>query len=663
MKTRHTLMLLAASITTPALYAQTADTASLTPILKELAAVPQSPTLTADQRAAKLGDMALLPADTEMYLSLPHIDQTIANLQTSPLMAPLMMLMQQKGVQLNSVPVTSFTIATGPGSSALLAKSYITLVQALPHLCNSMGKTHMPETVSLETLAASVNDLVGQPLPPVTVIAGLDAQTAAMAPAFLMNISQRASAHPKPEAQWHQGTYAGLNWQGAKLIGKELAAELRKKAQGDAHAAMLNGIADKLATRDFYLLVALKDNKVILTFTENPEKDIKIAATPAESILATNKVAFADARMDKNPDMLCYIDAAFTKNILDALTNGTLAAITPQQQAFMMQSAKMATPAASSMIVWADKGIHLEAINGNSTAIDLDSPLRLIDLADKPETILYTEGAFSTSMQTMLAAHCKVAFDALINTYKSKASADPDTLSIDLTPPQQVLEMVKGCLQTLSGMNGRYALLMDNKGTLPDAAKLLPIYSPQWESLALPRLALYAGVSDRAAIGNAWTTIETAGKQLLAQSNRPNLAWPAQTVRQANGISTYSFKNEAGNVAENGINPLAAGLSNVFVSISDKSWAIGGSPDYTSSVVATADNPISSGLNGSVFALRFAPIQEMVNKNLPILQQMGINTLKAQGIMSFIFSQVDGLYATMNRQGDTIRTHYYFKTK
>lgn len=166
MKTRHTLMLLAASITTPALYAQTADTASLTPILKELAAVPQSPTLTADQRAAKLGDMALLPADTEMYLSLPHIDQTIANLQTSPLMAPLMMLMQQKGVQLNSVPVTSFTIATGPGSSALLAKSYITLVQALPHLCNSMGKTHMPETVSLETLAASVNDLVGQPLPP-----------------------------------------------------------------------------------------------------------------------------------------------------------------------------------------------------------------------------------------------------------------------------------------------------------------------------------------------------------------------------------------------------------------------------------------------------------------------------------------------------------------
>lgn len=663
MKTRHTLMLLAASLTTPALHAQTADTAPLTPILRELAAVPKSPALTADQRAAKLGDMALLPADTEMYLSLPHIDQTVANLQTSPLMAPLMMLMQQKGIQLNSLPVTSFTVATGPGSSALLAKSYITLLQALPHLCNSMSKTHMPETVSLETLDSSVQSLVSSHLPPVTVIAGIDPQMAAMAPMFFEQMKQKAAASSDPTAQWHEGTYAGLNWQGAKLIGKELAANLREKAQGDAHAAMLNGIADKLATRDFYLLATVKDNKVILSFTENPEKDIKIAATPAESILATNKVAFADARMDKNPDMLGYIDAAFTKNILDALTNGTLAALTPQQQAFMMQSAKMATPAASSMIVWADKGVHFEAINGNSTAIDLDSPLRLIGLADKPETILYTEGALSTPMQQMLAAQSISGIDLLVNASKKKAPADPNTITIDLTPPQQVLEMVKGCLQAISGMNGRYALLMDNKGTMPDAAKLHPAYGPYLDGFALPRLALYAGVSDRAAIGNAWTTIETAGKQLLAQSNRPNLAWPAQTVQQAGGITNYSFKNEAGNVAEDGINSLAAGLANVFVSISDKSWAIGGSPDYTSSVVATADNPISSGLNGSVFALRFAPIQEMLNKDLPILQQMGINTLKAQGIMSFIFSQVDGLYATMNRQGDTIRTHYYFKTK
>ncbi len=663
MKTKHTLMLLAASLATPALHAQTADTATLTPILRELAAVPQSPALTADQRAAKLGDMALLPADTEMYLSLPHIDQTVANLQTSPLMAPLMMLMQQKGIQLNSLPVTSFTVATGPGSSALLAKSYITLLQALPHLCNSMGKTHMTETVSLETLDASVQSLAASPLPPVTVIAGIDPQMAAMAPMFFEQMKQKAAASSDPTAQWHEATYAGLNWQGAKLIGKELAAHLREEAQDDAHAAMLNGIADKLATRDFYLLATVKDNKVILTFTENPEKDIKIAATPAESILATNKVAFADARMDKNPDMLCYIDAAFTKNILDALTNGTLAAITPQQQAFMMQSAKMATPAASSMIVWADKGVHFEAINGNSTAIDLDSPLRLIGLADKPETILYTEGALSTPGQQMLAAQFNSAFDLLVKASNKKAPTDPNTITIDLTPPQQVLEMFKGYLQAFSALNGRYALLMDNKGTMPDAAKLHPAYGPYLDGFALPRLALYAGVSDRAAIGNAWTTIETAGKQLLAQSNRPNVRWPEQTVQQAGGITNYSFNNEAGNVAENGINPLAAGLSNVFVSISDKSWAIGGSPDYTSSVVATADNPISSGLNGSVFALRFAPIQEMLNKDLPILQQMGINTLKAQGIMSFIFSQVDGLYATMNRQGDTIRTHYYFKTK
>ncbi len=334
----------------------------------------------------------------------------------------------------------------------------------------------------------------------------------------------------------------------------------------------------------------------------------------------------------------------------------------------MMQSAKMATPAASSMIVWADKGVHLECVNGNSTAIDLESPLRLIALAYKPETILYTEGALSTPMQQMLAAQFNSAFDLLVNACKKKAPADPNTLVIDLTPPQQALDMAKGCLQVFSGLNGRYALLMDNKGTMPDAAKLHPAYGPHLDGLALPRPVLYAGVSDRAAIGNAWATIETAGKHLIAMIGKQSIQWPAQTVRQVNGISTYSFNNEAGNLAEDGINPLAAGLSNVFVSISDKSWAIGGSPSYTAEAVTVADtlSGIAYGnrpLNGAVFALRFAPIQEMVNKDLPILQQMGINTLKAQGVMSFIFSQVDGLYATMNRQGDTIRTHYYFKTK
>lgn len=651
------MMLLAASLATPALHAQTADTAALTPILKEMASVPQSPALTADQRAAKLGDMALLPADTEMYLSLPHIDQTVANLQNAPLMAPIMMLLQQKGIRLDSMPVTSFTIATGPGSSAFLAKSYITLIQSMPHICNCMGQTGMMETTSLKTIAASVNDLVSQPLPPVTVIAGLDAQTAAMAPMFLMQLSQRAAADPKPQAQWHEGTYAGLKWQGAKLIGKGLAAGLRKHAQGNVHADMLNGIADKLATRDFYILVALKDNKAILTITENPEKDIKLAATPGDSILATSKVAFADARLDKNPDMLCYIDAIFSKNLTDSILSGALTGNSPMEKQMIEGMMKMTSPAASSMLVWADKGIHLEAINGNTTAINLDCPLTLIGLADKPETVMYTEGALSAPGFHLYSQYF---------TYAAKKGMAAIQAKIGHPIPPQMGELVNGLCTAFSGMNGRIAILMDNKGTLPDAAKLHPIYEPQWNGLALPRLAMYSGISDRTVIDKGWGSIETAAKQLFAMANKPNVQWPVQTVQQANGISTYSFKNDP----ENSLNPLAIGLSNVFVSISDTSWAIGGSPDYTSAVVAEADRCLnqvitrSAGMmTGAVFALRFAPIQDMVNKDLPILQQMGVNTLQAQGILSFIFSQVDGLYATMNRQGDTIRTHYYFRTK
>ncbi len=84
MNTRHTMMLLAASALAPIAYAQPdASATKPTATLQQMAAAPAASAATVEQRAAKLGTLAMLPADTEIFFSIPNLPGTADRLAQS----------------------------------------------------------------------------------------------------------------------------------------------------------------------------------------------------------------------------------------------------------------------------------------------------------------------------------------------------------------------------------------------------------------------------------------------------------------------------------------------------------------------------------------------------------------------------------------------------
>lgn len=711
MKTKHTLMLLAASLaTTTGLHAQTASSGSMASVLKELAASPQAPAATAEQRAAKLGVLSLIPADAESFVAIPHFADSIANLMSAPLLQMAAQGKQQDILKITGM-IKSVAIATGPGSSEAMGRM-LALTPAMAAL-NTYSKTTVDmededddsdiddekqeeaqkkrferiQKYSFESSRNSMRSAAGI-MPAllqaasncsVLAVAELEPSTIAKIDPFLMQ-AKKAIAHSDKVMTWHEGTYAGRPWKGCIFDGKTLAENIilpdYKKYNVTPDAAEQK-VIDALASTKFYYLCTVQDNKLIVSICTNPAKDIKIAASPKESILSTGKVAFADARLDKNPDLLYSIDKDLAKGMTDGLStlgNAMPApARTPQMTAVfknIADIAKLSTPDTMTGLLWADKGIHFETTQGATAALDLNSPLQLLQYADKPETILYAECNYTARYSSLIIQMVENLASGAYAQYQDMQANAMSTQPTQSQPvPPQLLAMWQNVKTVLSGMDGKTALLVDNKGKLPDILVNPPLGNPSMKNIAVPRIALYKGVTNRLRISMAWDKMYASAKEFYAQAAGPDAPMPELKQADKNGISTYGFvmPKSPETTAPTG---MIVGMGMPFIllgdtriSISDKAWAIGSSSAYTYDI-ARAATIGTSDLKGAAFAFRLAPVQAMIDKNMPALQGVSPEIAgQAQAIMTLISSQIDGLYGTTTTDGNKTRSHIYLRTK
>lgn len=705
MKTKHTLMLLAASLaTTTGLHAQTAAPDSMSAVLKELAASPTASALTPEQRAAKLGVLALIPSDAESFVAVPHFADSIANLMSAPLLQMAAQGKQQDILKITGM-VKSAAIATGPGSSEAMGR----MLALMPSMA-ALQYTEKTQTIDLDdenddsdiddekqeetqknrmermqksSFESSRNSMrrAADIMPALLqatnrcsflAVAELDPSAIASINPFLMQ-AKNAFADSDQVMIWHEGTYAGLPWKGGIFDGKNLVQNIilpdYKKYNVTPDAAEQK-VIDALAAAKFYYLCTVQDNKLIISFCSNPAKDIKIAASPKESILSTSKVAFADARLDKNPDLLYSLDKAFAEGASTGLLGlGSVIpapARTPQITALLKSVsdiAKLSTPDAMTGLLWADKGIHFETTQGATAALDLNSPLQLLKYADRPETILYGECNYTSRFSTLMVQMVENAASATHTMYNMIHSTSMgDQPSQPQPVPPQLLSMWQNVKTALSGMDGKTALLVDNKGKLPEILVTPPVGDPAMKNIAIPRIALYKGVANRLRISMAWDKMYASAKELYAQAG----GMPELKQAEKNGISTYGFVMPKLPAAaeQHGIligTPVV--LLDTRISISDKAWVIGSSSGYTYDIARAAATGTSE-LKGAAFAFRLAPIKDMVDKNAPLMKGMMPGAIEqVQTITALIASQIDGIYGTTTAEGNKTRSHLYLRTK
>lgn len=145
-----------------------------------------------------------------------------------------------------------------------------------------------------------------------------------MEPELLSNVKQGlsqyiqliCSADPLLGLKEQQLTYQGIEFSGFYLEGKLMAAMARDSLKNPSATVnvtekSLEDWLKGLEKFSFYFLVGYKDDKVIISISRDPKKDLKLAASPQESILATDKLAFTD----QAAQVLCvgYADAAMSE--------------------------------------------------------------------------------------------------------------------------------------------------------------------------------------------------------------------------------------------------------------------------------------------------------------------------------------------------------------
>ena len=284
------------------------------------------------QRAAAHPALAAIPADAEFVLSIDNIGTAAEGLAKLGLLdaSDVELARQPKGISLALSPqfVSQFAdliplYADFNAMSIQLAKD----ISAGSDTVEMESQVEAIQSQITGKLAAAVKkiDKVG----PVYAVLSMDSQYNADLAASYDQVLQEFKGSESVE-------YVEING----LKGFKLTAQIPDSDEELKElAAALNG-------RSIYILSKLVGDTLVIGLAENPE-DIRPAATPAESILATDKLAKGDKALGQRSYLSCYSGANLVNTLMKMNKIGpTLDGLWQAIQATYLKQLKPETAAA-----------------------------------------------------------------------------------------------------------------------------------------------------------------------------------------------------------------------------------------------------------------------------------------------------------------------------
>lgn len=624
MNIRTTLMLMAATVASPLSAQQPAD------VYTALAATSTA-TATVEQRAAAMPALTVIPADCEACYTFTNFTAFIDNLRRiGAIDAEDYEYMPDEIKAINSI-----ALAGGKGSNKLVANAL--------NLFNSCRAYEMIEVVEtmVEGTAPEYSDTIAGEL--------LNAKDAALqnfknllaetkiSPAY--GVLTVNAGYESMIAEW----YAQLSETLKELAEEEDGVELvelqgysglklnmpeEEATPGPYDSVHEIAISEEVVKRTLYVLFKLEGDKIISVVCENPE-EINTAATPQESILGTNKLAQADAKLDNGLFMAAY----GSPELLDDYTNASgsdirtlgrtienvfnaLAAKGDANQAVFTATAKGINTLLQSWDKLTTASITRPAlclVSWNKSAIDIDftfdhvgytikpAKLSLLNKAADPDTILYFESGY---MNSNLLPDAELLVDTAMTITEGIIATTPkatqNALSMQVGMAKAFLPELKDALKAFStiseGLDNSAALIVDKGATMPAI-----LGGAAGNTTAFPRVALYSGVSDRSKLSSGWDSLlATAGKIAEKAGQNPGIVNMLPIVPKIVGKAT-SYSVAMPWFSEN----LVPNLT-----VSDSAFIIGTSSALNAELAETATGTLD--FSGAVCTLKTAPLASLL---------------------------------------------------
>ncbi len=517
MSIRSSLLLMAASLLPATLAA--APLPPTAELVKQLAVQEKAPNASPDQLAALYPALAPMPKGVSEYVTLNNV---------AGLAGSLSALGAQGGEVAPAAwdSLGSVAIGSSAGSAALCSAFLSLLEAAQPGAAALSEASGAGAPAADEELEAALAELAGKPLSPIYVVLtaaeGQGDALAGLAQALVQGLPF------KPAAALPAGFTGGGRLDAETLLaGSSLAAAAR----------------ESLAARPLHLFVKQEGELLVLVLCEKAG-DAALPASPAASVLATPAGrAVALQGKGRKPLAALHLSPAFVEawqkgqwsSLLEACEALSAAPQLAEAAATLTRYAKacaaLPVKQPTTLRVWEEgKDIGLSFRMDAQGACYKPGTFCQLALADAASTIFYAEIRPKAAHPSMPErAELFRAGLSLLSTLLAPApiqgglpgeggeSVEEEAFESDGEEVPAASSMAgagmmaaallpslgNGLGKVLAAMEGNAALVLDARGTMPEALG-------GKGKAAFPRLAIYAGVEKRSLLAEGWEALETA---------------------------------------------------------------------------------------------------------------------------------------------------------
>lgn len=504
---------------------------------------------------------------------------------------------------------------------------------------------------------------------PVMVAAKLTPDAVTQAKATLKDANLPEDMELHGIVSLYDKTYNGLACKVAEVDCKKLRVKLEEeleKAKGNIRVSpenmeRLKAALKRLDESKLYVAVGFVDDTLVGFVTTNPEKQVRLAASPQESVLARPDFSMADAQLqypayglifaDKaSAKSLLNLDIAYYKGIFTGLKEGLqylgtdwkVADVAPSMAALdsikgsmlgmYEKLAQNATPV--SYYAWQDQGVHVEACTYPVDFYQLDAPSSMNSVRPGADTVLYSSFRINPQIVdmgcTLYESIAQIGWD-YGNAYISNPKHDVSDQIRMVAPMLQMArptleELWKAYKTALSGLTDSGVYIVDMKGAP----------SPMLKNVPAPRFSLAYEVKNRAALGEAWQKVTDAAKTIVTLASQGKMTeLPAPKSSVEGDVTIYDYEC-----------PMGADL-NPVVAVTDTRWAISMPKTFGMEVIKE-----SMKAPGQVAPLEFQLNLVPVRDALKTAAEGNKDIQKAVKTLDVITSDVTGVHATGRKGAD-----------
>ena len=492
---------------------------------------------------------------------------------------------------------------------------------------------------------------------------------------------------------------AGSEFSGYKLIGAKVAETMeasRENMEEDLGKESTDALIGAIAEKNLFIVTGTVGNYVVMMIGGD-EDGLALAATPADSILATEELAFSDAFAGKQMLALAYggkevwdilvkesgIIAPYALGFRDGISGGDGLGDTRDLEAMLQiisdrEKALLALGKSddSGMVAYTDQGLKIESFGSyDNGSIDWDADTTLSHLGDSGDNLLFMnvagDAAYEEKMLEYVEAFVETAYAATVQLSALDIDAPELAQMKQFTKlfDEQFRDDVLGLYGAIGGdfseaLGNESAIVIDLKGSVPAIPGL-----PQEvvDEAKAPRISLISPVTDRAKLASAWTEIDKHATSILGKvSEMAGEEIPMQKPMSSekDNMTTWFFPF-----------PFFQDDFLPSVTVSDKWFAASTSKTQAVDLISKAEAGGETG-KGLQFYVNFTALTQYADQMLKVVDKNSaaiftsefdlkeFNNNKAQ-IKEVIAAceEFDSMTWTSAKENGRIRSTVHFKTK